>query len=203
MMATKLWDDRAAGWDANEDVRTYAELAFRSLTGALAPFLPSLSGRRVLDFGCGTGLLSERLAPLCAEIVAVDSSAKMIEVLRDKLLHSSLENVVPLQIEIGPAAILEHSELTKKFDLILASSVCSFLPHYETTLCDLSQLLKPGAHFAQWDWLADMPVDRIRKAYQETGLEALLVEEAFTITVQGEPLPVVLGLAQKPEAAPL
>lgn len=200
-MTTNLWDDRAAGWDADEDVRTYAGLVFQSLTGTLAPFLPNLTGRRVLDFGCGTGLLSEKLAPLGAEIVAVDTSAKMIDVLRDKLTHSSLENVIPLQIELGPSAIREHPMFAQGYDLILASSVCSFLPDYAAALRDLSQLLRPGAHFAQWDWLEDMPIDRIRKAYAATGWQTLLVEEAFTITVQGEPLPVVLGLARKPEAA--
>ena len=44
----------------------------------------SVNEIRVLDFGCGTGLLTEKIAPLVNEIVAIDSSPKMIEVLRKK-----------------------------------------------------------------------------------------------------------------------
>ncbi|MCH8334286.1 MAG: class I SAM-dependent methyltransferase [Proteobacteria bacterium] len=41
--------------------------------------------------------------------------------------------------------------LTEKFDLVVASSVCSFLPDYNSTLRDLSSALKPGGLFVQWE----------------------------------------------------
>jgi SAM-dependent methyltransferase len=201
-MADDRWDDHAAGWDSDEDVRAYAELAFRSLTEAIAPLLPDLSERRVLDFGCGTGLLSEKLAPLCREIVAVDTSAGMIAALRDKLAKGGEEKIRPLRTEITATAVTRHPELAETFDLIVASSVCSFLPDYEATLRDLALLLKPGGCFAQWDWSADLPAARIRSAYQQTGWETLVVEEAFALTVEGESLPVVMGLARAPSPRP-
>ncbi len=197
---TSEWDDHAVGWDASKDVRAYADMAFESLSRVIARLAPSLSGRRVLDFGCGTGLLSEKLAPLCREIVAVDTSAKMIDVLRDKISNTADKNITPLQIEINAATVSQRPELAGKFDLVVASSVCSFLPDYEATLRDLSLIMKPGAYFAQWDWLADMPIDRIQNAYEETGLITIVVEEAFALVAEGESMPVVMGVAQAPSS---
>ena len=199
-MATNGWDDHAVGWDANKDVRAYADMAFESLNRLIAPLMPNLSGRRVLDFGCGTGLLSQKLAPLCSEIVAVDTSAKMIDVLRGKVSNEVSKNIIPLQIKINTAVVNQRPELAEKFDLIVASSVCSFLPDYEAALRDLSQMMKQGAYFAQWDWLADMAIDRIQNAYKETGLNTIIVEEVFTLAVEGESMPVVMGLAQAPSS---
>ena len=38
------------------------------------------------------------------------------------------------------------------FDLIVASSVCAFVPDYQQTLSDLQLLLKEDGVFVQWDW---------------------------------------------------
>ena len=197
-MAFDEWDDHAVGWNANNDVRIFAEKAFDSLGRKIAPLMPNLADVRILDFGCGTGLLSEKLAPLCRHIVAVDTSAKMTGVLRNKVIDDGIENITPLQTAINTAAVSEHPELTVKFDLIVASSVCNFLPDYEATLRDLSSMMKPGGYFVQWDWLADMSLDRIRGAYTATGLKIIVVEEAFVMEMGDESMPVAMGLAQSP-----
>ena len=197
-MAPDEWDDRAVGWDANKDVRVFAEKAFESLCTKIAPLMPNLADVRILDFGCGTGLLSEKLAPLCGHIVAVDASARMIEVLRRKVNDQGIENITPLQTVINAEAVRQRPELTDKFDLIVASSVCSFLPDYEATLLDFSLMMKPGGCFVQWDWLADMPIDRLRGAYAAAGLNIIVAEEAFVMEMGNEPMPVAMGLAQAP-----
>ena len=84
-MTTNEWDEYATGWDINEDVREYANKAFDTFEQNVAPALSTPSKSRVLDFGCGTGLLAEKLAGRCGEIVAIDSSPKMIEVLEKKI----------------------------------------------------------------------------------------------------------------------
>ena len=197
-MRIDAWDDHAVGWDANSDVRIDAKKAFLALNRAIEPLLPNLAGGRTLDFGCGTGLLSEKLAPLCKHIVAVDTSAMMIDVLRSKLAAKGIENVTPLQTAINAEAVEERPELADKFDLIVASSVCTFLPDYEATLRDLSSIIVPGGCFVQWDWLADMPMVRIRGAYQAAGLNTISVEEAFAMEMEKESMSVVMGIAQSP-----
>lgn len=192
------WDEVADGWDANADVRNYSGKAFDSWARKVAPLLPDLCDRRVLDIGCGTGLLTEKLAPLCGRVVAIDTSAKMIDVLQNKVTERGIGNVVALQVGISAATTGQYPELAGKFDLIVASSVCSFLPDYGATLRDLVCLMNPGAIFVQWDWLADMPVDRIQAAYAASGLQRLEIAEAFAIGTGEETMPVVMGIGRFP-----
>ena len=197
-MTQNSWDEAATGWDTRADTRLYAERAFESWNRKIAPLVSDLTESRVLDFGCGTGLLTEKLAPLCGHIVAVDTSAGMIDVLRSKIVDERIGNITPLVTLIDSAAINETPELSDKFDLVVASSVCSFLPDYDSTLRDLSSALKPGGLFAQWDWLSGMPIERIRGAYETLGLINLGVEEAFAMTMEHESMSVVLGIARSP-----
>jgi len=58
------WDDYAEEWDGNEDAILYSKKAFETLIDQV-----SLEGLNVLDFGCGTGLLTEQISPLVNKIV--------------------------------------------------------------------------------------------------------------------------------------
>ena len=74
------WDDCAPSWDEDELVREYSEKAFSSLLNKLRDPLSTAS--RILDFGCGTGLLTECILKHfpSLQVVALDASPKMIEV---------------------------------------------------------------------------------------------------------------------------
>ena len=78
------WDEMAGSWDADPAVRAYAAAAFDSLERALAERGGTLEGARVLDFGCGTGLLTAAMAARAREVVGIDIAPKMVAVLRDK-----------------------------------------------------------------------------------------------------------------------
>jgi len=195
-MTENNWDEMAAGWDTRADTRLYAERAFASWEWKAAPLVSDLENSRVLDFGCGTGLLTEKLASICGHIVAVDTAAAMIDVLQNKVVEKHIGNITPLVISIAAETIRENSEFSEKFDLIVASSVCGFLPDYNLTLRDLSSALKPGGLFVQWDWSSEMPIERVRSAYKALGLIDLDVEEVFAMTMDDESVPVVMGMAQ-------
>ena len=120
----------------------------------------------------------------------------MIEVLRSKFAQLDIENVIASNITINAESIRANSELLNNFDLIVASSVCSFLPDYVTTLCDLSLVMRPGAFFVQWDWMEDMPEERIRVAFSASGLINHGINQAFTMKQNGESMPVVMGIGR-------
>jgi SAM-dependent methyltransferase len=81
------WDEHADGWDENPNVRKYADHAFASLIDAI-----DCEGLRIFDFGCGTGLLTEKIARNAAAVVALDPAPKMLDVLARK----TLTNVAPV-----------------------------------------------------------------------------------------------------------
>jgi len=196
-MTANEWDNYADDWDSNEDVRIYAQRAFDSWEQKVAPLYPSLSECKVLDFGCGTGLLTEKLATRCGQIVAIDTSAKMIEALRSKLTQLGSDNVVTSKVALNAESIRANPVLLDSFDLIVASSVCSFLPDYESTVRDLSSVMRLGAYFVQWDWMEDMPKERVRNAFAAAGLVNHAVDHAFTMNADGESMPVVMGIGRK------
>lgn len=188
------WDDQAGGWDDNDDVRAYAAQAFATLSEHVPP--PGQGYRRVLDFGCGTGLLTEKLAPVAEDIVAIDTSQKMIDVLHAK----QIGNVTAICGEIAEIAASSSKFGERKFNLIVASSVCGFLADYEATLGTLAGFLCPGGHFVQWDWMASasepsgLTLDRVSDAITGAGMLCDHVGEAFAFGGPEQRMPVLIGV---------
>ena len=140
------WDAYAEGWDVDPSVGEYANKAFEALSNVI-----NIDGLSVFDFGCGTGSLTQLLSPVAKEIVALDGSSEMIKLLDKK----NLNNVSTISDYLTQDLIDSHPYLNRRFDLIVASSVCGFLPDYEMTLGLLKPLLKSGGLFMQWDWLSN------------------------------------------------
>jgi predicted TPR repeat methyltransferase len=191
---TEGWDEFADGWDSNRHVIAYSEKAFKSILDAI-----NIDGSRVLDFGCGTGLLTERISPLVKEVVALDSSEKMILVLASK----ELSNVTTVSGELSDSRVMGNKLFSEKFDLIVASSVCSFLSEYEATLALLKSLLVRGGIFVQWDWLAEdsdsdfgLSQEKVTSAHHNAGLELQALKQVFSIENSEGDMPVLMGIAR-------
>ncbi|MBI3701206.1 MAG: bifunctional 2-polyprenyl-6-hydroxyphenol methylase/3-demethylubiquinol 3-O-methyltransferase UbiG [Afipia sp.] len=97
--------------------------------------LDCLSGLRMLDIGCGAGLLCEPLTRLGAQIVGVDPSATNIEVAK---LHASKSG---LTIDYRCTTIEEMSD--DKFDIVLAMEVVEHVVSVGAFLDRCAGLMKP------------------------------------------------------------
>jgi len=190
---SESWDDYAEDWDTNEDAISYSEKAFETLINEI-----KIEGLNILDFGCGTGLLTEKMSPLANKIVALDSSNKMISILNNK----KLINVTTISESLSANTIKENSSLQNKFDLIVASSVFGFLPEYESTLALLKALLAPGGMMVQWDWLSPkedsefgFSEERISSAYRKSGFELKSITLPFSHISPNGSTPVLMGVA--------
>jgi len=193
-MTINEWDAYAGEWDSNTSTSVYADNAYRELAKIV-----KLDGQRVFDFGCGTGLLTERLSPDVHEIVALDGSLKMIE----QLTLKKLPNVFPIVDFLTRKLITNNTLLHTKFDLITASSVCGFLPDYEESLSLLRSLLKPQGVYAQWDWLSSDESSKggfterqVRKALGNAGFEYISVSQPFVMEGSPANLTVLMAAAR-------
>lgn len=202
------WNDHAESWDEKDGVQAYSEAAFASLERACRGRNIELEGARVLDFGCGTGLLSEKLSERCASIIALDSSKKMIEACRAKKARLDLHRVRPLLGNLTPDFVAESEAFEAPFDLIVCSSVCAFLDDYPGSLALLARQLRPGGLFVQWDWELDpdseepfgLSRDEVRAALEGAGLTDVSVDTAFRIAVGEDSMSPLMGVGISPIA---
>lgn len=98
-----------------------------------------LSGLRLLDIGCGGGLISEPMCRLGAHVVGVDASSSTIDVAKSHALNMGLEiDYRNTSIEAMHAANEEH------FDVILALEVVEHVADVQAFIDYCSKLLKPG-----------------------------------------------------------
>lgn len=188
------WDDCAEEWDGNEDAILYSKKAFNTLIEQV-----SLKGLNILDFGCGTGLLTEQISPLANRIVALDSSKKMVSILNSK----NLPNVTTLSESLSEDAINKNTSLQNKFNLIVASSVLGFIPEYESTLILLKSLLVPNGILVQWDWLSPskdsglgLSEEKVEIAYRETGFKVTSINKPFSLTSSKGTMKVLMAIAK-------
>jgi len=101
-------------------------------------------GMKVLDIGCGTGLLIEEAAKAGAEVTGIDISAGMLEVAQKRIEKSGLQN----KISVCNIGVVEIDTLftENSFDLIVSTLVFSELYSEERTLVlyQIKKLLKPN-----------------------------------------------------------
>ena len=98
-----------------------------------------LGGTRVLDVGCGAGLLSEAMAREGARVVALDLAPELIDIARLHLLESGLEVDYRLQ---SVEALAE--EMPGAFDAITCMEMLEHVPDPASVLRACARLLKPG-----------------------------------------------------------
>ena len=125
---------------------------------ATIALLGEVSGKRVLEVGCGSGPLTEWLVDQGASVVACDVSAAMLEIARSR---------------VGERAELHHHDLAKPLtfigdasvDVVVASLVFHYLRDWAAPLRELHRVLRPtgsvvmSIHHPAWDWRNHCPED--------------------------------------------
>lgn len=103
----------------------------------LAATLP-FAGLRILDIGCGGGLLSEPMARLGADVVGADPATRNIPVAQ---LHAEQSG---LTIDYRLTTAEELANAGEQFDVVLNMEVVEHVPNPQSFLTACQTLLKPG-----------------------------------------------------------
>ena len=124
-------------WDPQGEFRPLHEL--NPLRLGWIDGLAALAGKRVLDVGCGGGILSEAMAQRGATVTGIDLSEKPLKVARLHLLESGL--AVDYQFASAEDFSVQNRE---KFDVVTCMELLEHVPDPASTVAACATLVKPG-----------------------------------------------------------
>src|SRR5262249_13758043 len=118
------------------DPETYARNArFVSDLGApVVELLAPKAGERILDLGCGDGVLTRKLADLGCKVVAVDASPAQVEAARGLGLDARVMN--------GEDLPFDH-----EFDAVFSNAVLHWIKRADPMIASVHRALKAGGRF--------------------------------------------------------
>lgn len=133
--AKRNFDGDAGTWDLNPGrVKVAADIA-----GTIRREIPLTADMDVLDFGCGTGLLTLALQPFVRSITGVDSSQGMLDGLNQKIAQGGFTNVSTRYLDPDRGDALSGS-----YDLVTSSMTLHHIRDVEPLLMQFRQILRPS-----------------------------------------------------------
>jgi predicted TPR repeat methyltransferase len=203
-MANEHFDAAATTWDLEPGKVHEARRLAEAITTRL-----SLTGReRLLEYGAGTGLVSQALVAHVGTVTLADSSEGMRRVAAEKVAGGLL----PAGTRIWDLDLESGSAPDERFDLVVASLVLHHVHDVPGVLSGLRGLLEPNGHVA----IADLDTEdgsfhahlhdfdghpgfdrgQLARWLEEAGFEDVEVRDFTTIDKDGTPFPVFLATAR-------
>jgi 2-polyprenyl-6-hydroxyphenyl methylase/3-demethylubiquinone-9 3-methyltransferase len=133
------FDDLAARWwDPDGECRPLHEINPLRL-GWIENRVGGLAGKRVVDVGCGGGILSEAMARRGAEVVGIDLASEALEAAR---LHAEEQDVAVEYRCTGTEALADAEP--DAFDVVTCMEMLEHVPDPAAIVEACARLVKPG-----------------------------------------------------------
>ena len=155
----------------------------------------------IVDFGSGTGLLLERIAPHVNSITAIDTSRAMNEQLRAKL------DTINCEVQIIEKDLVTH-QLENTYDGLISSMTMHHVENIENMFKRFYELIKPGGFIAIADLEQEdgsfhsdgttgvhhhgFQLDELTQRVTETGFKTVKTSIVSTINKHGNEYAVFL-----------
>jgi len=136
-MTTEHFDKVAADYDKKSRRIVLADKISSAIN--TLPLSKQMSG---MEFGCGTGLVGMGVAPSLCELIAIDTSQGMLDVLQQKVLDQGITNIQTLCCDFSA------DTYTQKHDIIICSMTLHHLKDAKSLLFQFTELLNPGGYLA-------------------------------------------------------
>ena len=201
-MNPETFDERAATWDDEEHLRRA-----RHVASLLREALPLTPATRLLDYGAGTGLLSQHLVEDVGHLVIADPSEGMRAVAQGKVERGVLPGAEVLDLQLGRDPVPEGLQV----DVVAAMMALHHVVDLAPVLAGFHRLLAPGGHLAIVDLEAEdgsfhsegfeghhgFDRDQLTAWLTAAGFDAPRFQHAMTITKEERPYALFLAVAQR------
>jgi 2-polyprenyl-6-hydroxyphenyl methylase/3-demethylubiquinone-9 3-methyltransferase len=140
-------------WDPDSEFRPLHEINPLRLDwiNGLAP----LAGRRVVDVGCGGGILADAMARKGADVLGIDLASKALRVAQLHALEAATANVAYREVSAEALA----AEQPGQFDVVTCMEMLEHVPDAASVVRACATLAKPGG------WVFFSTINRNPKAF--------------------------------------
>ncbi len=136
------FDKEAASWDEHP---TRVKLA-NDVASAIEKHITLRPDMDVLDFGCGTGLLTLRLQPYVRSITGADSSEGMLDVFKKKIADRNLDNVKSRLLDLDKGDVL-----TGSYHLIVSNMTLHHIREVKPLFDQFHKAMAPAGYLCVTD----------------------------------------------------
>lgn len=136
--STDFWNKRASVYDAQVEAfyqDAYEKTVQRSLSYLHLQDL-------VLEFACGTGIVTCRIAPHVSHVKAIDIADEMVFQTQEKIKKYGLTNVDASHLDLFDPSLIPGS-----FDAVMGFNVLLYVDNFDQVMERIHTLLKPGGVF--------------------------------------------------------
>ena len=140
-------------WDTESDFRPLHQI--NPLRLDWIDGLAALEGKRVLDVGCGGGILADSMARRGADVLGIDLAAKALKVAQLHAIEAATPRIEYREVAVEALA----AEQPESFDVVTCMEMLEHVPDPSSIVAACARLVRPGG------WVFFSTINRNPKAF--------------------------------------